>query len=435
MPFKLVFQGFLGLSFFLFFAFLLSENRSKISWKSTFLGIFTQFSLAVLILKVTIVRDVFLWVSTGIEALKESMLEGTSFVFGYLGGAPLPFPLKTGGNSFIFMFQALPMIIIISALAMLLFHWRIIPVIVKVFSWAFQKSLRVGGALGVCAAAKIFFGQTEAPLLIKPYLPQFSRSELFTVMTAGMATTSISLLVLYSAILEGAIHQPITHILTASIISVPAAIVISRIMIPQTTIETSGDLVLPYEFSNAMDAISQGTIDGTRLMLNIASMLVVALALVALVNKILGTLPYWGNQALTLQLIMGYLLAPVTWLMGIPSSETVAAGSLLGTKTILNEVAAFIGLSHFAPGTLSPVSSLIMIYALCGFANLGSIAIQIGGIGGMVPSRRHEVISLGFKALLAGTIASCMSGTIVGLLFRLTSSECYFFCTSPPPLP
>lgn len=424
----LVLQGIFGLSCFLFFAFLLSENKSHISWKSTVLGLCTQIFLGGLILKVAIIRKVFLWVSQGIEALKESMLEGTSFVFGYLGGGAIPFEIKPQAHTFIFMFQALPMVIVISALAMLLFHWRILPVVVTLFSRIFQKILHVGGALGVCAAAKIFFGQTEAPLLIKPYLPQFSRSELFTVMTAGMATTSVSLIVLYSTILEQTISQPITHILTASIISIPAAIVISRMMIPQQGPDTGGELVVPYAFSNAMDAISQGTMDGMRLMLNIAAMLIVALALVALLNKILGNFSVENGAPLTLQLLMGYCLAPVTWLMGIPFSETVAAGSLLGTKTILNEVAAFIGLSNLEAGVLSPVSKLIMMYGLCGFANLGSIAIQIGGIGGMVPTRRTEVIALGFKALIAGTIASCMSGTIIGILYHLTAPGCLSGC-------
>ncbi len=422
---SLALQGCFGLGAFLGLAFLMSENRAQVCWKTAFSGLLTQIVLATLILKVPFIRKIFLWVSGGIEALKDSMITGTSFVFGYLGGGEVPFVLKKGSSGFIFMFQALPMVIVISALAMLLFHWRVLPILVNAFSWSFRKTLRVGGALGVCSAAKIFFGQTEAPLLVKPYLPQFSRSELFTVMTAGMATTSVSLMVLYSTILEQTVSQPVTHILTASIISVPAAIVVSRIMIPQKGDDTGGDLVVPYDFSNSMDAIAQGTTDGMRLMLNIAAMLVVALALVALLNKILGNLPGYQGHPITLQLITGYLLAPVTWLMGIPASETVVAGGLLGTKTILNEVAAFIDLSNFKPRTLSETSRLIMLYGLCGFANLGSIAIQIGGIGGMVPSRRTEVISLGFRALVAGTIASCMSGTLVGILCHLTSPGCF----------
>lgn len=415
----LIFQGLLGLFVFSFCAWLISENRQEVNVKSTFLGVVMQFCLAAIVIKVRFVRDVFLWIGEGVNALRDSMIEGTSFVFGYLGGGALPFAVKQGSSTFIFMFQALPMVMVVSALAMLLFHWRILPVFVKIFSWAFQKTMGIGGALGVCAAAKIFFGQTEAPLFVRPYLKKFTRSELFTVMTAGMATTSVSLMVLYSTILEQTIPDPIAHILTASIISIPAAILISRLMVPQTGPDTSGHLVVPYDFTNSMDAVAQGTTDGMRLMLNIAAMLVVALALVALTNKILGHLPFFYEKPITLQLITGYLLAPVAWLMGIPAAETVSAGSLLGTKTVLNEVAAFIGLSNFPDGTLNPISNLIMMYALCGFANLSSVAIQIGGIGGMVPERRAEIISLGFKALIAGTLVSCMSGAIIGLLYRI----------------
>lgn len=415
----LIFQGFLGLFIFYFAAWLISENRQKINFKAAFLGIVTQFLLAALVIKIKFIRDIFLWAGYGVNTLRDAMIEGTSFVFGYLGGGETPFVLKQGASSFIFMFQALPMVMVVSALAMLLFHWRILNVFVWAFSWAFQKTMGIGGALGVCAAAKIFFGQTEAPLFVKPYLKNFSRSELFTVMTAGMATTSVSLMVLYSAILEQTILDPIAHILTASIISIPAAIVISRLIVPHTEPNTSGHLVAPYTFSNSMDAIAQGTTDGMRLMLNIAAMLVVALALVALTNKILALLPHLYGKPVTLQLLTGYLLAPVAWFMGIPAAETVSAGSLLGTKMVLNEVAAFIGLSKIPEKTLNPVSNLIMMYALCGFANLSSVAIQIAGIGGMVPERRSEIISLGFKALLAGTLVTCMSGTIIGLLYRI----------------
>lgn len=412
-------QGLLGIFAFSFVAWLMSENRQEVNFKAAFLGIITQFCLAALVIKIRIIRDIFLWMSDGVNALRDAMIEGTSFVFGYLGGADPPFLVKQGASTFIFMFQALPMVMVISALAMLLFHWQVLQIFVRLFSWAFQKVMGVGGALGVCAAAKIFFGQTEAPLFVRPYLKKFTRSELFTIMTAGMATTSVSLIVLYSTILERAISDPISHILTASIISIPAAILISRLIVPQTGENTSGQLVVPYDFTNSMDAIAQGTTDGMRLMLNIAAMLVVALALVALTNKILGHLPLFYGRPITLQLITGYLLAPVVWLMGIPSPEVVSAGSLLGTKMVLNEVAAFIGLSNLPSETLAPISNLIMMYALCGFANLSSVAIQIGGIGGMVPERRAEIISLGFKALIAGTLVSCMSGTMIGILYRI----------------
>lgn len=413
----LVLQACAGLALFFFFAWLFSENRRQVNFKTAFMGLFIQILLAIIVTKFGIVRSAFLWLGGGVMALKDATLAGSSFVFGYLGGGDPPFLQKTGSNTFVFAFQAMPMVIVISALAMLLFHWRILPFVVKIFSTFFQKVLRIGGALGVCAAAKMFLGQTEAPLLVKPYLGQFTRSELFTVMTAGMATTSISIMVIYAMILQGTIPDPVAHILTASIISVPAAITISRILIPQVGEETSGHLVVPYQFSGPMEAISQGTSDGLKLYINIIAMLIVFLALVALINSLLGLFPSMGGEPISLQLLLGYALAPLAWFLGIPWNEAISAGALLGKKTILNEVIAFIGLAELPKGTLSPKSDLIMTYALAGFANFSSIGIQIGGIGTMVPERKQEIISLGIKAMIAGTIASCMSGAIIGILY------------------
>ena len=414
----LIFQAFLGIIFFFFMSFLLSENRSRIDYKFSVFGILLQVFLAFLITKIHVVQRGFLWVSRGIDTLKCATCEGTKFVFGYLGGGDVPFLLKEKATPFIFAFQPLPMVMVVSAISMLLFHWKILPVVVRGFSWALRKTLNIGGALGVCAAAKVFLGQTEAPLLIRPYLGKFTRSELFTVMTAGMATTSATIMVLYGQILEHTLRHPLSHILTASIISIPAAITISRIIIPQGGENTSGELVVPYHFSGAMEAVSQGASDGMKLFLGIISMLIVMLSLVALANYGLGTLPLVAGEPITLQRVLGLIMTPVTWCMGIPWEEAKVAGKLLGTKTVLNEVVAFIDLAALK-GTLSYHTNLIMTYALCGFANLSSIGIQIAGLGTMAPERRSEIIDLGFRALIAGTIASCLSGTIVGLLFWL----------------
>lgn len=413
----LVLQACFGLILFFLLAWVFSENRRQVNFKTAFLGLAVQIILAILVIKFDIVRNAFLWVGGGVMALKDATAEGSKFVFGYLGGAELPFIPKEGVSTFIFAFQALPMVIVISALTMLLFHWRILPFIVQIFSGFFQKFLGLGGALGVCAAAKMFLGQTEAPLLVRPYLGKFTRSELFTVMTAGMATTSVSLMVVYAVILGDTIPDPIAHILTASIISVPAAITISRILIPQVGENTAGHLVVPYQFSSPMEAVTQGTSDGVKLFINILAMLIVFLALVALVNSVLGLFPSLGEEPLSLQVLLGYALAPLAWLLGIPWAEAIPAGALLGKKTILNEIVAFIELGALPKHILSTKSSLIMTYALAGFANLSSIGIQIGGIGTMVPERKQEIISLGFKAMIAGTIASCMSGAIIGILY------------------
>lgn len=415
-------QGLFGIVFFVCLCWALSEDRKKVSLKSIFIGLLTQIVLAVSLTEISFIRDFFLTLGRGVTVLKEATLQGTSFVFGYIGGGEAPFLVKDGGNTFSMAFQALPLIFVVSALSMLLFYWRILPTIVRGLSWFLQRIMGIGGALGVCGAAKVFLGQTEAPLLIRPYLNDLSRSELFTVMTLGMATTSGTIMALYAAILEPSVPNVLSHILTASIISVPAAITLSRIIIPQVGDVTSGNLVMPYEFTSTMDAISRGASDGIRLFINIVAVLIVFVALVALLNKGLSHFaPNIYGEPLTLQRILGALMAPFTWLMGIPWEDAKIAGSLLGTKTILNEIYAFSELSKMSQDTLSPHSRLIMVYALCGFANFSSIGIQIGGLGIMAPERRKDIISLGFKAVFAGTLSTMLSGTLIGLLSYLHS--------------
>ncbi|MBA3018011.1 MAG: nucleoside:proton symporter, partial [Desulfobacteraceae bacterium] len=345
-----------------------------------------------------------------------STTAGTSFVFGYLGGGSLPFNEKFPGSSFILAFRALPLVLVISALSSLLFYWKILPLIVKGFSKFMQKTMRLGGAEGLGVSANIFVGMIESPLFIRPYLKDMTRSELFTLMTCGMATIAGTVMVLYASILGSLIPDVMGHILTASIISVPAAVTVSKIMIPETGKLTSGDLTSPEESVSAMDAITKGTIQGIQLLINIIAMLIVLVALVHLVNLLLGFLPQISDKKITLQLILGYAMSPVVWLMGIPWNEAFTAGSLMGTKTILNEFIAYIDMSRLAEGALSPKSLLIMTYAMCGFANLGSLGIMIGGMGTMVPQRRNEIVSLGFRSIIAGTLATCMTGAVVGIL-------------------
>lgn len=414
----LAFQGMLGLIFFMTLAWCFSENRPGIKIVPLIKGLVVSITLATLILKFSPMRTFFHWMGDGVNALREATIAGTSFVFGYLGGGAPPFPVDTPHNMFVFAYQALPMIIFVSALAMLLFHWRVLPMIVKGVSWFFKVTLDLGGALGVCSSAKIFLGQTEAPLLIRPYLKEMSRGEIFTVMTLGLATTSGSILAIYAAILGNSIPDVLTHIISASVINIPSAILLSRIMIPHSH-ETSGQAVMPYKFSSSMDALSKGTSDGLSLFLNIIAMLIVFIALVALTNIILGCLPYFDGAPITLQRLLGYIMSPVAWLMGIPWVESTQAGSLLGIKTILNEMYAYTELAGVPESNLSDHSRVILTYALCGFANISSIGILIGGIGGIVPEKRQEVISLGYKALLAGTMASCFSGTVVGIIMTL----------------
>jgi len=417
----MVWQGILGIGVFIAVAWVLSENRSGVQRRDILLGLGLQVSLAVVITQFPLIRQAFESLTKGIEILKYATQQGTQFVFGYLGGGAVPFDIvpTSGASTFIFALQALPTIMVVSAISMMLFHWQVLPIIVQLFSKALQHTLRIGGALGVVAASKVFLGNLEAPLLVRPYLKNFSRCELFTVMTCGMATTAASVMALYTSILDGTIPNPIAHILTASIISIPAAITLSRIMIPQEGAVTSGTLIEPYKFSNWMDAVSKGTADGLHIFLHVMAMLIVVLALVSLFNSILAILPTVGGEAITLQRLLGYIMAPVTWLMGIPWTEAVTAGKLLGTKTVLNEVVAFLDLSKLPRSELSAHSTLIMTYALCGFANFSAIGIVIGGMGSMVPERRDEIVALGLKSVLAGTLATCMSGTIIGILTHL----------------
>jgi CNT family concentrative nucleoside transporter len=418
----MIWQGVLGIFVFLGTAWLFSENRRGVQRRDILTGLGLQISLAVIITQFPLIRGAFESLSKVIDVLKRATQEGTKFVFGYLGGGAVPFEVipDSGVSTFIFGLQALPTIMVVSALSMLLFHLGILPAIVRVFSKALQRTLNIGGALGLVAASKVFLGNLEAPLLVRPYLKNFSRNELFTVMTCGMATTSASVMALYTSILEGTVPNPVAHILTASIISIPAAITLSRIMIPHEGPMTSGTLVAPYRFTNWMDAVSRGTADGLTIFLHIMAMLIVVLALVSLLNAFLSFLPHLGGEAITMQRMLGYVMAPVTWLMGIPWAEATTAGKLLGTKTVLNEVVAFLELSKVPRSALSAHSALIMTYALCGFANFSVIGIIIGGIGTMVPERRDEIVSLGLKSVFAGTLATCMSGTIIGILTKLS---------------
>jgi len=412
----MIFQSIAGMIVFAVIAWSMSENRRQVKLKVAVTGIVIQLLVGLILLKLPLFRDFFLLLNRVVLSLEEATTAGTSFVFGYLGGGELPFTEKYPGASFILAFKALPLVLLMSALSALLFYWKILPVVVKGFSWALQRTMGLGGTEGLGVSANIFVGMVESPLFIRPYLKNMTRSEIFTLMTCGMATIAGTVMVLYASILSKTIPGVMGHILTASIISVPAAITISKLMVPETGKLTSGELTAPEKASGSMDAVTKGTLQGVELLINIVAMLVVLVALVYLVNLILGLLPEIGGQQITLQRIMGIIMAPVVWLMGVPWQEATAAGSLMGTKTILNEFLAYLDLSRLAPGTLSPKSILIMTYAMCGFANPGSLGIMIGGMGTIAPTRRGEIVELGFRSIIAGTLATCMTGAVVGII-------------------
>ena len=412
----MIFQSIAGLLTFAGIAWLLSENRKQVKLNMAVIGIVLQLLVGLILLKVPIFRDFFLLLNRLVLSLEEATTAGTSFVFGYLGGADLPFIEKFPGAGFILAFRALPLVLIISALSALLFYWKILPLVVKAFSWALQKTMGLGGTEGVGVSANIFVGMVESPLFIRPYLQRMTRSEIFTLMTSGMATIAGTVMVLYASILKTAMPNIMGHILTASIISVPAAITISKLMVPETDELTPGELTIAERATSSMDAVTKGTLQGVELLLNIIAMLVVLVALVYLVNLILGLFPEFGGKPVSLQRLMGYIMAPIVWLMGIPFNEASTAGALMGTKTILNELLAYLELSRLEPGTLSPRSMLIVTYAMCGFANPGSLGIMIGGMGTMAPTRRAEIVALGFRSIIAGTLATCMTGAVVGII-------------------
>lgn len=412
----MVLQGSTGLVVFILLAWLMGENRRLVSWKMVVVGLGVQVLTGLILLKMPVFRHVFLVLNDGVMALEAATAAGTAFVFGYLGGAPLPFAETYPGAAFVLAFRALPLVLVISALSALLFHWQILPLVVRGFSWCLRKTMGLGGAEGLGVSANVFVGMVESPLFVRPYLEKMTRSELFTLMTAGMATIAGTVMVLYASILGDAIPGVMGHILTASIISVPAAVTVAKVMVPETGSPTSGHLMVAAPDAGSMDAITRGTLQGVELLFNIVAMLVVLVALVHLVNTMLGVFPDMEGQPLTLQRVLGGVMAPIVWFMGVPWQEAQVAGGLMGVKTILNEFLAYLELSRLAPGTLSDRSMLIMTYAMCGFANPGSLGIMIGGLGTMVPDRRSEIVALGLRSVVAGTLATCMTGAVVGIL-------------------
>jgi CNT family concentrative nucleoside transporter len=380
-------------------------------------GLGLQFLFVVLFLKVPVANDALAALNQVVVLLDRATTAGTSFVFGYLGGGELPFEATSPENVFILAFKALPLVVVISALSALLFYWRILPWIIALFSRLLNRSMGISGALGLGAAANIFVGMIEAPLLVRPCIMRLSRGELFALMVSGMATIAGTMMVLYASILAPVREDALTHILAASVMSVPAALMIAAIMIPFHGVQTEQQLEIRSEDQGAFDAITRGTLDGVKLLINITAMLVVFVALVALVNMLLELLPDLGGDPVTLQRLLGYLFAPLVWLMGIPADEVLFAGSLMGTKTVLNEFLAYLSLVSAPEGSLSERSEIIMIYAMCGFANFGSLGIMIGGIGTMAPERRAEVAELGLLSIVAGTLATMLTGTLVGMMY------------------
>ncbi len=405
-----------GIAGLLALCWLLSENRRAISWRIVASGLALGLLLAVAMLALPPVQALMSALNEVATALERATQAGTSFVFGYLGGGPLPFDEKSPGGAFVLAFRALPLVLVISALSALLFHWRVLPWVVRVFALLLQRTLGIGGTVGVAAAANVFVGMVEAPLVVRPYLARLSRGELFMVMNGGMATIAGTVLVLYATLLSPVLPGALGHLLVASFVATPLALAVAAMMVP-STLTDDARIDLPREDPNALAAITRGTLDGLQLLLNIIALLLVFVALVALANMALGLLPAVLGAPLSLERMLGWLFAPLAWLAGVPWSEAATAGALLGKKTVLNEFLAYLDLAALPASEISPRSRLLMTYALAGFANFGSLGIMLGGLSAMLPpDRRSELAALGLKSVLAGLLTTCLTAALVGLI-------------------
>lgn len=408
----------IGIPVLLLLAWLCSEARGRIPWRTVGAALALQWALAAVLFRIPGATTVLAVLNEGAVALQTATDAGTGFLFGYLGGAPAPFDVTHPENGFILAFKALPLVIVISALAALLFHWGALQRATAALAWGLKRWLGIGGALALGAAVHIFVGMIEAPLLIRPYLARMQRGELFALMTCGMAGVAGTVMVIYATILGPVLPNALGTILIASVISTPAALAVGAIMVPFVPGEGADGTIPTGEDRHAgsLDALVRGTLDGVRPLVAIGATLLVAVALVTLANMALGQLPSWEGAPVTLQRLFALPFRPVTWLLGLTWAESGVAAGLMATKTVLNEFVAYLQLAALPPEALSPRARLIMTCALCGFANFASAGIIIGGVGSMVPERRHEVVQLGLRSILSGTLATCLSGAVAGIL-------------------
>jgi len=409
-------QSALGICAIIALAWLLSEDRRAFNWHIVAGTLLLQLAIALALLKLPVIRDALFRLNSVVGALTQATGAGTSFIFGYMGGGPAPFTVTHPANMINLAFGILPLVMVISALSAILWHWRILPTIVHGMAVVLKRTLGLGGAVGLGAAATVFLGNIEGQLVIRPYLIRLTRTELFVLMTVGLSVIAGTVFVLYATILKDVLPGALGHLLVASLMSLPAGVLMARLMVPGPA-ET--DLTQEQEgvhYRSTMDAMAQGTEDGLKIYLQILAMLIVTTSLMALANVILAQLPALGGAPLTLERMLGWLFAPFVWLLGVPWQQAGAAGSLMGIKVILTELVAYLRLATMPAGALDARSTQIMVYAMCGFANFASVGILIAGMSALIPERRDEVVSLALKALVAGTLASGLSGAMVGLL-------------------
>ena len=414
------FQGLIGLAAVLLLAWSLSEDRAnRPGWRWLGGALLLQLAIAVIVVRVPAVWAAVGVANQGVAAIEKATLVGSSYMFGFLGGAPLPFVLAQGASPpLIIAFQILPLIIVFSALSALLWHWGILKALVRGLSWALRRTLGVSGVVGLGGGGTLFLGVVESPLVLRAWFATMSRSDLFAIMAMIMATISGAILVLYASTLGNVIPNAAGHLIVASLISLPAALMVARLMVPgqpQSTEPAEPDLA----YDGAMDAVVRGAMEGVQLMLAVIGIIITIFALVNLADQILALAPHVDGAALTLKRMFGWIFSPLMWAIGVPWDQAPAAGALMGTKAILNEYVAYLDLAALPAGTLDPRSALIVTYALAGFANLASIGLLVSTIASLSPERRAEAAGLGVKSWIAGNLATLMTGAMIGLVTPL----------------
>lgn len=412
-------QSAIGLAAFTMIAWVFSTHKLRFPLLTAIWTIAAQIAIAALLLYVPPAREALGSLQVAVEALQAATRAGTTFVFGYLGGGDAPFEVKNQGAMFNFAFQALPLLIFFSGLSALLWHWRILKIFVRAFAFMLEKVFGIGGAVALSSAANTFLGQTEAPLLIRPFLSKVTRAELFIIITGGMATVAGSVMGVYAIILAEVDPSILGHIIVASIISVPAAILMAQVMMPEEkgVTPTPASAADDFKYASSMDAFVRGVTDGLGLYLNIIASLIAFTAFAALINIMLSSAGDVAGSPLSLERILGWIFAPLMWLAGVPWAEAFDAGSLMGVKTAVNELVAYVELAKIGPGHFSERTFLIIVYSLCGFANFASLGIIIGGFTALAPDRRQDVIELAPRALISGTLATLMTGSVIGLIW------------------
>ena len=411
-------QGLVGIVLILMLAWALSEDRAnRPGWRWIAGAVLLQIAVAIAVTQVPFIWTLVGYANSAVFAIEKATLVGSSYMFGYTGGAPIPFILKPGAEQpVIVAFQILPLIIVFSALSALLWHWGILRAAVRGLSWALRSTMGVSGVVGLGAGATMFLGVVESPLVLRAYFERMSRSEMFMIMVLIMATISGAILVLYATTLSKTVPNAVGHMIVASLVSLPAAVLVARLMVPGDGTTSADDEKANLQYESSMDAIIKGTMEGVSLVLAVIGIIIVVFALVNLADQLLAWLPYVDGQPLTLKRGFGWLFAPVMWSIGIPWDQAPAAGALMGTKTILNEYVAYLDLAALPADTFDARSKLIITYALCGVANLASVGLLVSTISTLAPTRRAEVSSLGLKSWVAGNMASAMTGAVIGLV-------------------